>query len=122
MASPFETQVASLIYTGMKGLFFDATLTRDGANTTGQAYSPNLAEPTVYSCKAIPVTTSKGTRDGVGDSEIMVLILANSLSVTPEPYDRIAVPVRGIDGVIPDRKKAVASDPAKATWKCAVVI
>lgn len=119
MASILETQLASLIYTGMKSLFLDATLTRDGANS-GDAYDPDTAAATVYNCKAIPVQDAKGTQNLEGDSEVMVLILANSLSVTPEPLDRIAVPSRGIAGVIPDRKKAVTSDPARATWKCVV--
>lgn len=131
MTSPLQSQIASLIYTGMRGLFLDATLTRDGANTTGEGYSPNLAEATVYSCKAIPLEHAKGTRGGdlAGTTEVAVMILANSfktssgasVSVKPETLDRIAVPVREIEGVIPDRKKAVTSDPARATWTCWVV-
>lgn len=120
MASPLEGKIASLIYTGMKSLFLDATLTRDGANS-GEAYDPAVASPTVYACKAIPVENVKGTQNLEGQTEIAVLILTNSLAVQPEPLDRIAIASRGISGVIPDRKKAVTSDPAKATWQCWVV-
>jgi hypothetical protein len=122
MASPLSGSLAATIHSAFKDLFLDATLTRDGANTTGQAYSPNLEEPTVYSCKAIEKSSSgaRGT-DSVGTSSTTILILRNSLSVSPEPMDRIAIPSKGIDGFIPSEEGAVKSDPAAATWKCRVV-
>lgn len=121
MASPLSGSLASLIYTGMKALFLDATLTRDGANS-GDAYDPDTATATVYTCKAI-AEYSKGTQgtDMAGSTDAMILILANSLSVVPEPLDRIAIPSQNISGVIPGDKKAVTSDPARATWSCRVV-
>lgn len=120
--SPLETKIASLIYTGMKSLFLDATLTRDGANS-GYSYDPDTAAAVVYACKAIPVEEGRGTQgaDMAGSTEVAVLILANSLAVQPAPLDRISVPSRGIVGVIANRKKAVTSDPARATWQCWVV-
>jgi hypothetical protein len=121
MTSPLAGKLAASIYKGMKGLFLDATLTRDGVNS-GQGYSPNLAEPTVYTCKAIaqPSKGAQGT-DIVSATDTTILILRNSLSVSPEPLDRIAIASQGISGVIPSDPKAVKSDPAAATWECRVV-
>lgn len=121
MASPLSGPLASLIYTGMKALFLDATLTRDGVNS-GDSYDPDTAAATVYTCKAIAEPTS-GTsgNDMAGASNVTILILANSLSVKPEPMDRIAIASQSISGVIANDKKAVKGDPARATWQCRVV-
>ncbi len=121
MASPLSGSLAKTIYRSFKNIFLDATLTRDGENS-GEGYSPNLEEPTVYTCKAIaqPSSGANGT-DIVGSTDTTILILRNSLSVNPEPLDRIAIPSQAIDGVIPSDPKAVKSDPAAATWECRVV-
>lgn len=121
MASPLSGSLASLIYTGMKALFLDATLTRDGANS-GSADDPTVAAATVYTCKAI-AEYSKGTQgtDMAGSTNAVFTILANSLSVTPEPLDRLAIASQSISGVIPGDPKAVTADPAGATWTCWVV-
>lgn len=121
MVSPLAGPLAKTIYKSFKAIFLDATLTRDGINS-GEGYSPNLAEPTVYTCKAIaqPSKGAQGT-DIVSSTDTKILILRNSLSVNPEPLDRIAIPSQGISGVIPSDPKAISSDPAAATWECRVV-
>jgi len=121
MASPLAGALARTVYKSFKSIFLDATLTRDGVNT-GEGYSPNVGSATVYTCKAIaqPSKGAQGT-DIVSSTDTKILILRNSLSVNPEPLDRIAIPSQGIEGVIPSDPKAVSSDPAAATWECRVV-
>ncbi len=125
MASPLSGSLAKTIYKSFKSIFLDATLTRDGANS-GDAYDPETATATVYTCKAIAQEYSAGVQgtDLVGGTDMKILILANSLSVTPEPLDRIAIPSQAISGVVyggTTGMKAVTSDPARATWTCRVV-
>lgn len=121
MVSPLSGSLAKTIYKSFKAIFLDATLTRDGINS-GDAYDPDTATATVYTCKAI-AEYSKGAQgsDIVGNTDATILILANSLSVDPEPLDRIAIAGQSISGVIPNDKKAITSDPARATWQCRVV-
>ena len=123
MASPLAGSLAATIYGAAKGLFLDATLTRDGANS-GDSYDSTTAAATVYPCKAIcdPKSGASGT-DMAGTSDMAFLILANSLPVgiSPEPLDRIAIPSQGVSGVVANDPKAVTGDPARATWSCRVV-
>ncbi len=120
MVSPL-LKVKQQVYKSFKSIFLDATLTRDGANSTA-AYDPTTAAATVYTCKAIAEYTdgTKGT-DMAGVSDAKVLILAGSLTVKPEPLDRIAIAIQGFSGVIANDQRAVISDPALATWECRVV-
>ncbi len=120
MVSPL-LKLPQQVYKSFKTIFFDATLTRDGDNS-GDAYDPETAAATVYTCKAIAEYTS-GTSgsDIVGSSDAKVLILAASLSVTPEPLDRIAIAIQGFSGVIANDPRAIKSDPALATYECRVV-
>jgi hypothetical protein len=122
------SQLASLpktINAAFKGIFFDATLTRDGANS-GSIDDPTTAAATVYSCKALATEYGRGIQGTalVGATDMNILILAGSLAVQPEPLDRIAITSQSISGVIyggADGLKAVTSDPAQATWQCRVV-
>jgi hypothetical protein len=122
MVSPLSGSLAKTINKAFKGVFLDATLTRDGANS-GSVSDPTVAAPTVYKCKAIADTGADGSRgtniEGVSDNTF--LILAKSLAVTPQPLDRLAIPSQGIGGVIANDPKAVGADPAQATWSCRVV-
>lgn len=123
MASPL-IGLPKTVYKAFKGIFLDATLTRDGANSTA-AYDPTTATATTYTCKAIAQDFSTGVQGLglVGASDISILILASSLAVQPEALDRIAIPSQGISGVVyggQSGMKAVTSDPARATWVCRV--
>ncbi len=122
MVSPLLGLPAT-IYKSFKSIFLDATLTRDGANS-GDSYDPDTAAATVYTCKAIAQAGADGTSgtDLAGVSYNTILILARSLAVTPQPLDRIAIPIQGISGVIANDPGAVGSDPAQATWECKTVI
>ncbi len=118
MVSPLSGPLASLIYTGMKALFIDATLTRDVA-TPGSPDAPfDPPAPTTvdYSCKAIAEKrNTKFDKGGVVLSgNYRVIILANSLSVDPLPNDRITI--SGVTFTICDG--GVVTDPARACWTC----
>ncbi len=124
MVSPL-VKLPQTIYKSFQFMFFDATLTRDGANS-GDAYDPDTAAATVYKCRAIAQEYGAGVQgtDLVGATDMNVLILAGSLTVQPEALDRVAIPSQGFSGVVysgTSGKKAVTTDPAKATWQCRVV-
>src|SRR5262245_21221785 len=118
MTSPLEGSLATTICKAMKSLSIDATLLRDGATTATN--SPDLAfdpaEPTTseHSCLAVVETYGAMLRASgvIKSNERKVLILANSLDVTPVPNDRITV--RGITFTILE----VMTDPALAVWEC----
>ena len=117
MASPLSGSLARAIHAGMKGLFLDATLTRDVAGTPSpdtQDFDPVAPTPTDYECKAIHEEYSERWRlEGlVNVGERRVIILAESLSITPQPKDRITI--RSETFSIID----VQSDPALATYTC----
>lgn len=117
VASPLSGALATAIYKGMKGLFLDATLTKDTASSNSpdiDSFDPPAPTLTDYACKAIVETYAERYRvDGtVKANERKVLILANSLSVTPAVNDRVAI--RGVTFTIGE----VATDPALAVWEC----
>lgn len=126
MVSPLTGALAAQVYKGMKGLFLDAVLTRDTPNVnspdTGD-YDPPAPTPVDYPCKAFDTEYDSRLRaDGVvGLKDVEVMILANSLAVEPRPLDRITITGRGGPySIVPagGGKKAVTSDPARATWLC----
>lgn len=112
MASPLAG-LARTVGNAFASTFYDATLSRDGANT-GPSYDPTPGAPTTYPCKSIVEAYSEKFRlDGtVGDKDRKVLILANSLGVRPAPNDRITI--SGITFTILE----VSTDPAEAVWEC----
>jgi hypothetical protein len=100
----------------MKGLFLDATLTRD-VIPDSPAYDP--ADPPVpsstdYTCKAIvEVYSDYFRKNGLVDAkDRKVLILADSLSVTPKANDRVTI--SGVTFTVME----VDTDPATAVWEC----
>lgn len=122
MASPLLGSIANTIGNAMAGLFLDATLTRDVPGVATDPADPPAPTPVVYTCKAIEENYSAGLRgQGLVDArDIQVLILANSISVEPQPLDRITIRSRAVTIVPADAAgmKAVQSDPARATWLC----
>lgn len=106
----------------MSSLFLDATLTRDVAGTIVDPADPPLPTQTTYNMKAIEENYSAGLRGQglVGANDIQVLILASTLTVEPQPLDRITIRGKTVT-IVPMNTagmKAVQSDPAKATWSC----
>ncbi len=116
MVSPLSGPLASLIYTGMKALFLDATLSRDTFAVTSPDVSFDPAAPTTadYACKAIvEVYALKWRQDGlIKQNDRRVMILANSISVTPTVGDRVTI--SGTTFTLQD----VETDPATAVWTC----
>lgn len=115
MTSPLDS-IAGAIYSGLKNVFRDATLARDTL-TTGSpdvSFDPSGVTTTTYNCKAIRDVPAKreGEGDAVRTGMVKILILANSLSVTPITKDRITIEsetfvIEEVDG-----------DPANALWTC----
>lgn len=116
MTSPLESAIAKAVYSGAKSLFFDATLARDTL-TTGSpdvSFDPAGVTTTTYTCKAIRDNPSKYEMSSglVRTDQVKILILANSLSVTPRTQDRVTIQSETftID--------TVNGDPANALWTC----
>lgn len=124
MTSPLLGSVAKTVYGAMKNLFLDATLTRDVVAAGGDPADPPAPTPVSYPCKAIRDTYGVSFRSGglVNEQDVKVIILQQSLSVTPIPLDRISIV--GMNGqltiVTPGAgsQPAVSADPANATWEC----
>lgn len=101
--------------------FLDATLTRTAPTRGAQEWDPPTGETvTAYPCKAIHDSWSASwlANGLVGADEVRILVLAATLSVEPQPGDRITI--RGETfTIVPagSGKPAVATDPAKATWE-----
>jgi hypothetical protein len=96
-------------------LFLDATLSRYSSVAGGTPDDPAIsATPTTYSCKAIVEEFSERFRfDGtVNDGDVKVLVLAQTLSVTPVRGDIITV-----TGDKARKVLNIAKDPAGATWE-----
>jgi len=121
MASPLESTIRTSIYNGMKGLFLDATLVRDVAGA-GDAYDPGAPTQSSYTCKAIREYFAAGrTPPMVNGATVKITILQLSLSVTPQPGDRITITSQGGPySIVPqsDAGPAVTADPANAIWEC----
>ena len=115
MASPLERMIASQIYKGMKGIFLNATLVRDVANTAdSDPFDPGAPTQVSYACKALPDTKTKqwATDATIQTADSQVLILVNSLTVTPAMGDRVTVRGEAFSIV------KVEVDPALAVWTC----
>lgn len=125
MASPLGGSLATAIYKGMKGLFLGATLTRDVVpdSPAYDAFDPPAPVSTDYACKAVRDNYGVGHRSGglVDSKDVKIIILQNSLSVTPQSGDRISITGQGgpwtIVGDVPGQP-AVSADPANAIWEC----
>ena len=103
-------------------VFKDATLTKTTVTAGSTAYDPPAStSTTAYTCKALRDTSGATWLSGglVDAEDVKVLILADTLSVTPEAGDRITI---GSDTwtIVPagGGKAAVDVDPANACWEC----
>lgn len=114
MASPLEGSIASQIYKGLKSLFYSATLLRDvvPSSPSYDAADPPAAVETSYSCLAMVESYADYLRASgmVSAKDRKILVLANSLSVTPTENDRMTI--RGVTF----RIMQVDVDPALACW------
>lgn len=117
MASPLSGSMAASIYLGLKNIFLDATLIHDVASSNSpdiDAFDIPAPTATSYTCKAIVEMYSEAARaEGFANqSDRRVIILNDSLSVTPVSNDRITI--RSATYVI----ITVEADPALVTWVC----
>jgi len=122
MTSILESSLAATIASAASFIFLDATLERDVQGTITDPADPPAPTQVTYSCKAIEDTYSAGLRSAgvVNETDVKILILAATLSVSPLPGDRITI--RGVKRqIVPmgtSGLPGVQSDPARATWEC----
>jgi len=122
VTSPLVSSIRKAIYNGMKGVFLDATLTRDVAGA-GDDFDPGTPTQETYACKAIREFYGTGYRPPnlAAGTAAKVTVLQLSLSVTPKVGDRITITGQGgpfaIVGDTPGQP-AVTADPANAIWEC----
>ncbi len=117
MASPLDT-IAGDIFHAFNGVFYAAVLTRNTAPVTSPDFDPADPPPpvqTTYTCRALITKYADRFRfDGlVHVKDRKVLILANSLSVSPVMNDLVTV--SGNAFVL---SEDINIDPALACWVC----
>lgn len=127
MTSPLSGSLAKTINKAFKNLFLDATIIRQVVLPTSPAFDPAdppAPTPVSYPCKAIRDNYGVSLRASglVNGTDVKVIILQQSLSITPIPLDQITI--TGMGGpftiVAPGTggQPAVIADPANATWEC----
>lgn len=120
MTSPI-LGLAAKVGKAFNGVFLDAVLTREVPGD-GPVYDPGPSTTVTYDCKALVESYSAYTRGQglVAGTDMKALILSTSLSVQPQPLDRISIPDMGFSGqIVPGATPgtpAVQTDPAKAVW------
>jgi hypothetical protein len=102
-------------------VFSAATLTRTTATPGANPWDPPAStSETTYPCRALRDTFGATWLSGglVDAEDVKVLILAGTLSTTPEPGDRITIGAQTWT-IVPagGGKPAVATDPATAVWE-----
>jgi hypothetical protein len=122
MTSPLVNSLANTIGKAMAFLFLDATLTRDVPGIIVDPADPPAPTQSTFACKAIEEEygTLARAQGLVSETDIQVLILANSLATDPKPLDRITIRGKTVT-IIPGGSGGappVQSDPARATWSC----
>lgn len=121
MPSPLAGSIRKTVGNAFKGLFLDATITREVASG-GTPWNPGSVTVTTFSGKAIFEEYGVSYRsDGLVQSgDMQALILADSLATDPLPGDKITIDGKTLTIVPPGTggQPAVQTDPAKATWQC----
>jgi hypothetical protein len=117
VASPLEGALRAQVYKGLRNLFLDATLTKDTPSSNSpdvDGFDPPAATPTDYPCKGMVEVYSNYDKAAglVQTNDRKVLILADSISVTPRTGDRVTI--RGVTFNVIN----VETDPAIAVWTC----
>lgn len=115
MVSLLSGSLAATINSALSSTFLDATLTRDVVQPTSPAYDPAdppAPTPVSYTCKAIRDNYSVSDRlnSSIAAGDVKILILVNSLSVTPVVNDRITIQGSTFSAV------RIDVDPANAVW------
>jgi len=122
MTSPI-LGLAKTVGKAFDGVFQDAVLTRETSGD-GPAYDPGEPTTQTYPCKALVESYGAFARGQglVAATDMKVMILATSLSVQPQPLDKIEIAAQGFTGRVVANgtagTPAVETDPAKAVWNC----
>lgn len=115
MASPLQGSIAETINAAFSSIFYDCTVDRTTI-TGGDAYDPSsgVSSTVSYPCKGMVDTFTKFERQNtlIKARDVKIIILTNSLSITPEVSDKVTI--RGTTYSI--AKDGIAQDPAQATW------
>lgn len=114
MASPLDA-LASTIHGALKGIFYDAVLTRQVVLPTSPAYDPAdppAPTPVDYSCKAMRDSYSSYDKmnSSIATGDTKILILAKSITTVPTGDDVITIGGKKFSVV------SVDIDPADAVW------
>lgn len=117
-----DGDLAGIVGEAVGFIFLDATLIQDVPGTIVDPADPPAPTHVTFTCKAIEQDYATGLRAQglVGATDIEVLILASTLSVAPQPLNRITIRGRTVT-IVPANAsgmQAVRSDPARATWLC----
>ena len=114
MVSLLESKIKDLIYAGFKGQLLTGTLLRTSEGTSVDSYGdPTGTTTTEYTMEGIVDTYNAfyKTQAGIPDSDVKILIIAGSLSVTPQKDDYVEF--RDVWYKV----RQVSKDPANATWE-----
>lgn len=117
----FLDDIPDLISDALGGDFRDATLTRTTVTAGVNPWDPPAGNTTTdYPCKALREEFGASWLAGglVDATDVKILVLAATLSVTPEAGDRITIGSASWT-VVPagSGKPAVSVDPAGAVWE-----
>lgn len=112
MTSPLETQIKNAIYAGFKGLLLTGTLRRASPNPTVDGKGDATYSYDTHSVEGIVDTFSEyqKAKAGIPESDVKILILAGSTSLTPQKDDQLKFRTTWYQA------RAVETDPAGATW------
>lgn len=125
MVSPLEGSIAKTVNKAFSKLFLSAVLTRE-VRTNGGPLDEGTTSLTTFTCRALDLEygASIHAQGFVADTDVNIMILADSLATEPQPLDRIAINRRGITKtfvVVPASTggmQCIKKDPANATWEC----
>lgn len=119
MSGLLDSELARMIAIDLGDEFLDATLIRKAAVAGTNAWTPGTPQEEEYSCKAMHDEWSASRVAGglVEASDRKVMILAQTLSTTPVPGDKITIRYETFT-IVSDGggQPAVMTDPAQAVW------
>lgn len=92
MTSPLQNQIRKEINKGLGPQMLEGTLRRAAPSSSLDSYGdPSSTSYTTYTCKGIidTYTAYYKTQAGIPDTDVKLLILGGSLSVTPQKDDQV---------------------------------
>jgi hypothetical protein len=115
----FLDDIPNLIFSALSEDFREALYEVDTPATGSSVYDPDEPTTSGYSCRALVDDWDKFVRTGglVAANDVKIMVLAATLSVTPQEGGRITI--QGMTyGIVSDggSQPAVTTDPARAVW------